>query len=71
MTNASNKKKCEGCNFHANLNIPHKVFFPLSLANIKSPRAKFMYEFVTHFVNVFIFLLIYRLGHSTVYLLDL
>lgn len=22
------KKNCQGCNFHANLNIPHKVFFP-------------------------------------------
>lgn len=28
------KNNCQGCNFHANLNIPHKVFFSLSLANI-------------------------------------
>lgn len=36
MTNAplSLKKNCQGCNFHANLNIPHKVFFPFPRKHI-------------------------------------
>lgn len=28
------KKNCQGCNFHANLNIPHKVFFPFPRKHI-------------------------------------